>query len=588
VNARKIGLPAGLLVFYTLAFIIFTYPLVLDFGSCFISDGKDGCVFVWNIYNFRDSVLHFRNPFTTDKIFYPVGSSLVFHVYAPVTGIAGLFTTNYVLALNLTVLLSFVFSGLGGYLLCNHYVRNRLLAAIAGFIFAYCPYKLLHLYGHYDLLLTAAIPFFVLYWIKAFAWEEPLRPRRFARPRIESRRNLALALVFYVITLFSCYYYAYFLMIFVILYLLYYGLRLYQVRLFTKRTLVYIGLAVIISTLAVGFLHLKGYDKEGPTRIGLGSSADVLAFVVPSAYSRFLASDLVEHIRLSVIRASEVESTVYIGHAILVFVIAYFVFGGPRREERETKILSFMTGAYLVFAMPIVLIADRIICALPTALIHYLPFINNFRVPYRFDIMIMLFAPILGCLFIKRQVLPRAPARLHLAFGAALVALLTIEYMQMPYPMVCRRDVPKAYDYLAEAPDGVLLEIPFGLRDGFRTIGDERTTQMYYQTIHHKRILGGLVSRPSKYLFGYFQKEPVVSDLLKMEEDPSWRPARYGPVEVAKFLETFGIRYVLIYPEYRNTGIAEYLEAELSPYVVARDEIDGFALLTLAPAVSHR
>jgi hypothetical protein len=218
VNPSKPATIFLLLAFYTLAFIVFTYPLISDFGSCFISDGKDGCVFPWNIYNFREAVLHGTNPFVTDKIFYPEGSSLILHVYAPVTGGAGLFTPNCVLALNMTVLLSFVFSGLGAYLLSRRYLQSRMLAALAGFAFAYCPYKLLHIYGHYDLLLTASIPFFVLVLLKAFAWGPAQPDCRFSRPRIADRRRLILACIFYAITFFSCYYYAYFLIIFVLLY----------------------------------------------------------------------------------------------------------------------------------------------------------------------------------------------------------------------------------------------------------------------------------------------------------------------------------------------------------------------------------
>jgi hypothetical protein len=589
VNSEKTITIGALLVFYAIAFIVFTYPLILDFGSCFISDSKDGCVFPWNIYNFRDNLLHSKNPFFTDKIFYPVGSSLVLHVYAPVSGVVGLLFSNPVFALNLTVLLSFIFSGLGAYMLCNSYVENRLLSALAGFVYAYCPYKLLHLYGHYDLMLSATIPFFILFFVKSFTWDCGEKHRRFAKPRIVNQRSLGLAIVFFVITFFSCYYYTYYLIIFVMLYLFYYGRRLHDVNLFTRNKSVYALLIIVASTLAVGALHfLTGLDRTGPTRIGLGSSTDLVAFFVPSAHSRFLASDAVKYLRLNVIRTNQVESTVYVGYAILVFALAYFITHQPRRETPRTKMLSFMTAAYLVFATPIVLVADRIMCAFPTALIHYMPFVKNFRVPYRFNIMLMLFLPMLGCLFLKRYVLPRFPKSLRFILVSALVFLLFIEYMPTPYPMVCRRDVPRVYTHLAAKEDGVLLEIPFGLRDGFRMIGDERTSQMYYQTIHHKKILGGLVSRPSKHIFEYFQSQPVVSDILRMEEDQSWKPAAYGEAQVVDFLETFAVRYIIIYPEYRGSSLEKYLETTFSQHIVGSVDIDRFALSTLGPPRAQR
>ncbi|MFZ1946239.1 MAG: hypothetical protein WAW06_01675 [bacterium] len=605
---------AVLIAFYALAFVVLTYPLATGLGSSFISDGKDGCVFPWNIYNFRQCVLAGENPFFTDRIFHPVGTSLVLHVYAPVSGVIGLAVSNPVLSLNITVLLSFVLSGLGAYLLCRRYVQSRAVAALAGFAYAYCPYKLMHLYGHYDLLLSAPIPFFVLFWLKSFAWdwkEGPggqRGPGRWARPRVASTKSLVLAAVFYALTLFSCYYYAYFLLIFVALHAAFFGLRLHAARVLTRRNLIWAIAIVAVSTGAVGLFHLAGLDREGPTRIGLGQSADALAFLVPSAYSRFLATGPVEHLRQEVIRANEAESTVYVGYAMLVFVLIYLVGRNYRRENPETKLLTFMTGAFLAFSAPLVLVADKIICALPTALLHYVPFLNNFRVPYRFDVMLMLFAPILAGIAIERHVLPRVPKRLRLAAVAALAAILFVEYSQVSYPLISRRDVPRVYDRLAAMEPGALLEVPFGLRDGFRMIGDERTVQMYYQTIHHKKILGGLVSRPAESLFAHFQSRPVVSDLLAMmtpeqaDTEPAAKPApatpgpnrpacRPTPADSAKaagFLTEFGIRYVVVYPEYRSTAASDYLEASIAPFIAEREEIEGYTLFTLSARPAAR
>jgi hypothetical protein len=285
---------------------------------------------------------------------------------------------------------------------------------------------------------------------------------------------------------------------------------------------------------------------------------------------------------------------VYVGYAILVFIVAYFVRREYRRENPEAKMLSFMTGAFLVFATPILWVPSRIIGALPTALLHYVPFLSNFRVPYRFTIMLMLFAPILGCIFLDRYIVQRIPRLFRVVLPALLVAVLFVEYWQAPYPMVRRRNVPAVCERLGAMPDGTLLEIPFGLRDGFRMIGDERTIQMYYQTIHHKKIPGGLVSRPDGRLFERFQAEPVLGDLLRAEEARladleqgsreeglDRRLRQYTAREVSGFIDRFALRYVLIYPEYRGGSIQEYVEKTLGPFILDREDIEGYLLLTL-------
>ncbi|MFH1313740.1 MAG: hypothetical protein ABIJ00_11020, partial [Candidatus Eisenbacteria bacterium] len=136
--------------------------------------------------------------------------------------------------------------------------------------------------------------------------------------------------------------------------------------------------------------------------------------------------------------------------------------------------------------------------------------------------------------------------------------------------------------------DGVLLEIPFGLRDGFREIGDERSIQIFYQTVHHKKILGGVLSRPRREIFEFFMTEPVVSDFIKMQEDETWVPELPGPEDMEKFLGTFSPRYVLIHPEYRESRTGHFVEAMFSGHISDTKEVDGFLLMTIElPDTGH-
>jgi hypothetical protein len=576
-HSRNIVITVWLVLLYGIAFVVLTYPLATEFDGAFISEGEDGCLFVWNIYNFTENIHEGKPVFSTDRIYHPLGSSLILHVYAPTVGLLGLLIGNYFLTLNIAVLLSFVMSGLGAYLLCNYFVEDRPLSALAGLVFAYCPYKLMHLYGHYDLMLTATIPFFVLCFIKSFSWTAHGRI-----PSLSSGRNLVAACILLAVTYFSSYYYTYFLLIFVILYFAYFTLRIHTWRFISRKALVYSVLAIVASTGLVWLFDRTGLDRTGLARNGLRQSADILAFFVPSAFSRFLGTDLVQHIRFDIIRENEFESTVYLGYTVLVFALGYLVTRQHRHEKPQTRMISYMAGCFLVFTMPLVLVADRIICALPTALIHYVPFVNNFRVPYRHTIMLMLFVPILACLLVKARLWRVIPRRFHVPVVVGLMAILFIEYAQVSYPMISRDDVPRVHRHLADQEDGVLLEIPFGLRDGIREIGDERTLQMFYQTVHHKPILSGVLSRPRQEIFSLFETAPIVSDLIRMQVDSTWHPQPPTDRQVRTFLETFTPSYVVIYPEYRNSRVAEYLEAVLAGYVTARQDIDGFSLMTVA------
>jgi hypothetical protein len=104
---------------------------------------------------------------------------------------------------------------------------------------------------------------------------------------------------------------------------------------------------------------------------------------------------------------------------------------------------------------------------------------------------------------------------------------------------------------------------------------------MYYQTIHHKPILAGLVSRRGERLFALFQRDPVVRSLLRMQEDAEWTAPLPGPDEVGGFLRTFKIKYILIHPDYRGGKIERFLESAVFGRAAQNQEMDGFRLVTL-------
>jgi len=194
-------------------------------------------------------------------------------------------------------------------------------------------------------------------------------------------------------------------------------------------------------------------------------------------------------------------------------------------------------------------------------------------------VMIMLFLPILSCLFIKRHILSRLPEKLHLTFITVLFLLVFIEYGQKSYPVEAMQEVPKVYHELALKKDGVLLEIPLGFRDGFGKVGLENTTQMFYQTIHHKKILSGMVSRFKREKFDFFLSNQVVLELIMLELSRK-TDLQLSDKDILVFLKTFDVKYILIYPEYRNSVIEGFIVKNFSRYIADSEDIDRYLLIT--------
>jgi hypothetical protein len=96
----------------------------------------DGWQNVWNIWWTQYALIHGKNVFFTDMVFHPDGAELylqhALHISnnlltLPVQALAG-----PVAAYNTAVLLGFVLTGYGTYLLVQHLVKHRGIATFAG------------------------------------------------------------------------------------------------------------------------------------------------------------------------------------------------------------------------------------------------------------------------------------------------------------------------------------------------------------------------------------------------------------------------------------------------------------------------
>ena len=110
---------------------------------------------LWNTwYSQQLSSLRVADWFFTNRIFYPEGTSLLYHSFAYsdlaimrlVRFLFGLpLTIPVLIALNnITLLASFIFAGLAMYIVTYHFTRNFAAAWLGGFIFAFSPFHFAH------------------------------------------------------------------------------------------------------------------------------------------------------------------------------------------------------------------------------------------------------------------------------------------------------------------------------------------------------------------------------------------------------------------------------------------------------------
>ena len=287
-------------------------------------------------------------------------------------------------------------------------------------------------------------------------------------------------------------------------------------------------------------------------------SADLAGYAVPTQLHPLLGG---------VIRAWSHDSTpqsdgshfavnkgqqIYLGYVALAFAAV-----GAWRGRKRGETWFWVTSALLFFVLtlgPNLRIAGHDTgIPLPFRVMERLPFFKGNRYPSRYSVMLLLsVAPLVaaGAYYVLRiaysvlcpmsspsnratRVPAHRPPEGRITYHASrithyasrftlpvvLLTLLLFEHLSAPLPLSDLR-VPAIYARVAAEPgDFALLELPPGWRNGARVAGKQDVvimSQLWGQTAHGKRVLGGNTSRNPEFKFQYFSEDPTLARLIAL------------------------------------------------------------------------
>jgi hypothetical protein len=173
-------IPIGLLILVVAGVAAPSVLPLTSFGT-FSYDGLDAHLFLWDFWWTKKALAGLHNPYWTDLLLYPNGASLALHSYPLPYSLVSIpvqslwpGTAGRVVAFNGVVLMSFVLSGVGAYVLAHRITGNRQAAFVAGLMFACTPFRLLNV-ARLHVLSTEFLAFSVVAWIRFV--ESPTRGR---------------------------------------------------------------------------------------------------------------------------------------------------------------------------------------------------------------------------------------------------------------------------------------------------------------------------------------------------------------------------------------------------------------------------
>jgi hypothetical protein len=537
----------ALLAYGVIALALFP-TVVAHLANAFAGDLGDppsqAWILAWDVHALRTNPAHLYDA----PIFYPFHDVLAYQDtllgLLPLAAPVLLLTGNAVLTYNLMFLLSFALCAWGTYLLARLLVGDTRAAFLAGLVYGFSPYRMVHLY-HLNLLSGMWIPFALL------CWERVRRGRR--------RYWLGVG-VFVALQALSALYYAAFLTVALVVLL---AVHLRQSRHIDPAASVgtphgapgHVLLRdALVTAVSCALALLPFFAPYFRVEHALGASRGLAQTVYFAADLR----DFLHSVDLSVLYGwtghvlgvRPTDALQYLWPGAVALGLALWGLASGRRTRRS---LPAPQRAYAVL-----LVVAAVLCLgpflkvwgiqtelpLPYLLLCGLPGFAGLRDPARFGAIYTLCLSVLAAYGVAR-VLRHRP-RYSTLVAIVLCAAVLAESWIRPLPVAAvpvGTAVPAVYRWLAAQPPGQLvLELPIGR--GNKTVWAQQAEMMYYATYHWQPIVNGT---------GGFAPPGYDHDVAQYNRFPA--PA------ALRLLHARRVRYVLVHRSWIGVHAADAIRA---------------------------
>lgn len=515
--------------------VVMTYPLAFGIGTLGRVDTSDGQFSIWNVAWVAHALLTSPSHLFDANIFYPHTGTLA---YAEANLVAGVLAVpaywlsgNPYTAHNSAVLLAFILAGTGMYYLARYLTGSREAAAVAGVLFAFCPYVYART-AHIQLMMTAGLPFSLL---AAHRMLDDPRPGRAA--------TLGLVLVAAAL---GCGYYGVFAGAVVgfacVFYLV--SRRRWTHAPYYAAVACAAGVAILtIWPFYEPYLRLQtGTQPFRALEEAKEYSANWPAYLAAEG----LGNGWLKTAALDVgLRWNEVLFPGFVALALAAVGIVGTRAGGrdlASRDARPTRHreTALFYGLVAILAGWLSFGPDAGFYSL---MYRFAPTFSLLRAPGRFGIVVMLAIAVLAALGVARALRGR---RRRAAVAAAICAIALVELFPGPLPYRAVGPTPGPYRMLASLPRGALAEFPFF----YREVGFHRhAAYMLNSTAHWKPLVNGY------------------SDYLPVDFEAMAVPVSSFPVlDAFNILRKHGTRYVMFHFNWYDHRSLERLQDRLRQY----------------------
>lgn len=362
----------------------YTWPLVAHAGSAVPHDRGDPLLVTWILW-WSTHAVPLTAAWWNAPAFYPSPGVLAFSEnllgLAPITAPIIALTHSPLAGYNAAFLLSYVFSGLGAYMLAFVLTRRHDASFVAAVAFAFAPYRLSHAM-HLQLLSSYFMPVAI-----AALHQYVVAPRW---------RWAALFAGSWLLQALACGYYLFFLTIFVLLWLAWFGAGRVTPGAWARLGAAWAAAACLLAPVLLGYRSIHAFYgfKRSPFEV-VNYSADIAGLWSASPDSLLWGGILRTGVGL--------ESELFPGLTVVALAAA----GLAMRRKDARRVQSFyLVCACLMWILSLgprpALFGAPLGIPGPYALLMGLPGFNGMRVPARLWMLPMLCLAVLAALAVAR------------------------------------------------------------------------------------------------------------------------------------------------------------------------------------------
>lgn len=500
---------------------IFIFPDFQKLGFIHIPD--DVFTIYWNAEHVKNALNFHTGLYHTNAILAPDGISLWGHALTLIIGVFNWVLDDAVVSINLVAYLHLVVFSAGIFKLTAFWITSPLYRLIIALVAVFNGYMLAKSGIHINLILLGLVPWNLYMFLCSFDGNAGLK-----KPRL-----LMLSLLLLGVNVAFDYYAIIYTISFMFLWYVYVRFLSKRLATMTWKKWAVVFFVFVLTHVISRLLWINGLDKKG----GIWSAADIRSFFIPGHFGKWLYSH-------QVFGNSPIsENFVYAGLSlILLLLICCFLFRKILGGNHSSTLWLFMLLAYFCITFPVIKWEGRNLFYLPTSFTHYIPVLDQFRAPGRMFEMFLIAS--LVFVFAVIEGIQWKNAWVQIGVITVFVSGFIFEHAVQSKQFLSRESLSPSSADMRYLQGKTTLTLPFGVRDGFRMLGNYQPTDGLLMGVPNIKLCSGYISRIPDAVWKNLSQKTLIRLTVDMSDSKS--KAEKSPLQWAASVNESGVDAVRI------------------------------------------